>query len=42
MNEKINPYNDFLDPFEEYWREQNPDEDDEAYFPLEESKPPHY
>ena len=42
MNEKVNPDNDSLDPSEEYWREQNPDEEDEPYFPSKESRPPHY
>ena len=42
MNQKNNPYNDELEPSEEYWMEHNPDQEDEAYFPLEESKPPHY
>ena len=42
MNEKINPDNDSLDPSDEYWREQNPDEEDKPYFTLEGSKPPHY
>ena len=34
--------NDFYDDLEETFREQDPEEDDYAYFPLEESKPPHY
>ena len=34
--------NDFYDGLEETLREQDPEEDDRAYFPLEESKPPHY
>ncbi len=42
MNEKINPDNDALDPSDEYWREQKPDEEDKSYFPFEESRPPHY
>ena len=42
MNEKTNPHNESLDPVEEYWRQQNPDEEDEPYFPTKESKPPHY
>ena len=33
---------DALDPSEEYWKKQNPDEEDQPYFPPEESKPPHY
>ncbi|KGG14887.1 MULTISPECIES: hypothetical protein [unclassified Prochlorococcus] len=42
MNEKINPDNEALDPSDEYWRQQSSDEEDEPYFPPEESKPPHY
>ncbi len=42
MSRKINPENDAFDPSEEYWREQTNEEEDELYFPLEESKPPHY
>ena len=34
--------NDFYDGLEETLREQDPEEDDRVYFPLEESKPPHY
>ena len=34
--------NDFYEGLEETLREQDPEEDDRAYFPLEESKPPHY
>ena len=42
MNEKINPDDDAIDLSEEYWREQNLDEENQPYFPIEESKPPHY
>ena len=42
MKDKFNPDDDVLDLSEEYWREQNPDEEDEPYFPLNESQPPHY
>ena len=44
MNANMPPKNDSLDPSEEYFKEkdQAPDEDDQPYFPLEESKPPHY
>ena len=44
MKEKINPDNDGLDPSEEYFRTKNDnsDEQDQPYFPVEESKPPHY
>ena len=33
---------DSYDEVEEYLREQDPDEEDRAYFPPEESQPPHY
>ena len=33
---------DSHDEVEEYLREQDPDEEDRAYFPPEESKPLHY
>ena len=33
---------DSYDEVEERLREQDPDEEDRAYFPVEESKPPHY
>ena len=33
---------DSYDDAEEKVRNQGPNEDDRAYFPLEESKPPHY
>ena len=42
MNKNTNPDNDALDPQEEYWRSEDPDEEDKPYFPPEESKPPHY
>ncbi len=42
MNKQINSENNALDPSYEFWREQNPDEEDEPYFPIEESQPPHY
>ncbi len=42
MKERINPDDDSFDPSEEYWREQNPDEENMPYFPIEETKPPHY
>ena len=44
MKEKINPDNDGLDPSEEYFitKNDNNDEQDQPYFPVEESKPPHY
>ena len=33
---------DAYDEVEEHLREQDPDEEDRAYFPPEESQPPHY
>ena len=33
---------DSYDEGEERLREQDPDEEERAYFPVEESKPPHY
>ncbi len=33
---------DSYDEVEEHLRESDPDEEDRAYFPPEESKPPHY
>ncbi len=33
---------DSYDEVEEHLREQDPDEEDRAYFPTEESTPPHY
>ena len=33
---------DSYDEVEEYFIEQDPDEEDGAYCPLEESQPPHY
>ena len=34
--------NDSYDEVEEHLREQHPDAEDGAYFPPEESQPPHY
>ena len=33
---------DSFDAVEEYFKDQDSDEQDRSYFPLEESKPPHY
>ncbi len=33
---------DSYDEVEESLRDQDPDEEDRAYFPVKESKPPHY
>ena len=33
---------DSYDAVEEHLREEDPDEEDRAYFPPEESQPPHY
>ena len=37
-----NPDDDSYDEVEERLRDIDPDEEDLAYFPPEESKPPHY
>ena len=44
MQEKINPDNDATDPSEEYFKRKNDSEDEEndKYYPQEESIPPHY
>ena len=44
MNKKRSPENDLLDPSDEYFKERSEylPEEDEPYFPLEESQPPHY
>ncbi len=42
MIEKKKLDKDSLFPSEEYSKENNPDEESEPYFPLEDSKPPHY
>ena len=42
MDKQENHDNDSLDPSEEYWRKEYIDEENEAYFPLEETNPPHY
>ena len=34
--------NDGLDPSEEHFRKKKKNNDEDAYFPREESKPPHY
>ena len=34
--------NDGLDPSEEYFRKKKKGNDEDAYFPPEESEPPHY
>ena len=33
---------DSFDEVEEHFKQRDPDEEDRAYFPPEESKPPHY
>ena len=44
MNERVNLGNSEVYLSEEYFRKKNESsrEENEAYFPLEESKPPHY
>ena len=42
MEKEQNYDNDGLDPSEEYFRKKKKDNDEDTYFPLEESEPPHY
>ncbi len=42
MKEKKYLDNGEIESYEEYWREQDPEEEEQPYFPFEESKPPHY
>ena len=44
MKKKINPDDDGHDPSEEYFKKKEPtnDKETEEYFPIENSKPPHY
>ena len=43
MIKRENDYdNDGLDPSEEYFRKKKKCNDEDTYFPLEESEPPHY
>ena len=44
MEKKKNPNNDLIDSSEDYFREKNDglDEEGDVYFPIEDSKPPHY
>ena len=42
MKKKRNYDNDGLDPSEEYFKKKEKGHEDETYFPLDESKPPHY
>ena len=42
MRKERNYHNDGLDPFEEYFRKKKEGNDDDTYFPTEESEPPHY
>tara|TARA_Y100001968_G_scaffold267927_1_gene258067 strand:+ start:255 stop:389 length:135 start_codon:yes stop_codon:yes gene_type:complete len=44
MKENVNPDNDCFDQLEEYFRKKDDSfkNDNEEYFPLENSKPPHY
>ena len=35
-------YNDWLDPYSEYFRKKKKGNDEDTYFPPEESEPPHY
>tara|TARA_X000001036_G_scaffold436339_1_gene479289 strand:+ start:112 stop:240 length:129 start_codon:yes stop_codon:yes gene_type:complete len=42
MNREREYDNDGLDTSEEYFRKKEKSRDEETYFPLEESEPPHY
>ena len=42
MKRESNYANDGLDPSEEYFRKKKKDNDQETYFPPEESKPTHH
>ena len=42
MERETNYDNDGLDPSEEYLRNEKKGNDEETYFPPEESVPPHY
>ena len=42
MEKERNYDNDGLDPSEEYFKQKGKGNDDDTYFPPEESEPPHY
>ena len=43
MRKTINPDDDTIDIYEDYFRKKNFfEEESEEYFPLEDSRPPHY
>ena len=42
MGKERNYDNDVLDPSEEYFKKKGKGNDDDTYFPPEESEPPHY
>tara|TARA_Y100000766_G_C18674786_1_gene491779 strand:- start:539 stop:667 length:129 start_codon:yes stop_codon:yes gene_type:complete len=42
MGKEPNYDNDGLDLSEEYFRKKKKGDDEDTYFPLEESEPPHY
>ena len=42
MEKESNYDNDGLDPSEEYFKKKGKGNDDDTYFPQEESEPPHY
>ncbi len=42
MGKEWNYDNDELDPSEEYFRKEKKGNDEDIYFPPEESEPPHY
>ena len=42
MEKERNYHNDVLDTSEDYFRKKKKGNDEDTYFPLEESEPPHY
>ena len=42
MGKERNYDNDGLDPSEEYFKKKGKGNDEDTYFPLEDSEPPHY
>ena len=42
MKKELSCDNDGLDPSEEYFRKKKKSNDENIYFPAEESEPPHY
>ena len=42
MEKQRNYDDDGFDPSEEYFRKKEKDREDDTYFPLDESEPPHF